>query len=131
MSDSNHISRTYKVHRLVAESFIENPNNYPTVNHKNEIKTDNTVENLEWCTTQYNLLYGSARDRINNTNALNGHYVTRKIAKMTLDGNILKVYKSAGEACKDNNISSKHGILSCCKNKPGYKTANGYKWKFI
>lgn len=52
---SNCYYKPVKVHRIVAKTFIENPNNYPVVNHKNGIKSDNRVENLEWCTTEYNL----------------------------------------------------------------------------
>jgi len=55
-------TETKKVHRLVAESFVENPNGFKEVNHKDENKTNNCVENLEWCTTKYNLTYGHRLD---------------------------------------------------------------------
>ena len=56
--------KDYKVHRLVATTFISNPNNYPTVNHKNEIKTCNEVWNLEWMTVRDNNNYGSRNSKI-------------------------------------------------------------------
>ena len=55
----NNKAKSYLVHRLVALAFIPNPNNYPEVNHKNEDKTDNRVENLEWCDRSYNINYGN------------------------------------------------------------------------
>lgn len=62
----------YSVHRLVAEAFIPNPNNLPQVNHKDEDKTNNTADNLEWCTAQYNTNYGTGKER--STEGLKKHY---------------------------------------------------------
>ena len=59
------------VHRLVAEAFIENPNRHPVINHKDENKTNNDINNLEWCSYSYNICYGSANAR--RANALRGH----------------------------------------------------------
>lgn len=57
-------SRNTTIHRLVAETFIPNPNNYPEVNHKDENKLNNAVDNLEWCTHKYNMNYGTIQKRI-------------------------------------------------------------------
>lgn len=63
-----------RVHRLVAEAFLPNPDNLPQVNHLDEDKTNNRVDNLEFCTAKYNLNYGTARIRSRNTNIKNGYW---------------------------------------------------------
>lgn len=77
-----HRKRCY-VHRLVAQAFIPNPNNLPCVNHKDEDKLNNCIDNLEWCTYGYNNSYGTNRSRMVETRRLNGTYdnlsdITRK-----------------------------------------------------
>lgn len=59
--------KTFKVHRLVAQAFIENPNNYECVNHKDENKQNNNIKNLEWCTKEYNNNYGTIQKRHSET----------------------------------------------------------------
>lgn len=67
----------YRVHRLVAEYFIDNPNNLPEVNHKDENKLNNDVSNLEWCSVEYNRNYGDRGAKI-----ANGNHVTAEIRRM-------------------------------------------------
>ena len=59
LCDKDHNKKQYRIHQLVAKVFIPNPNNLPMINHKNEIKNDNRVENLEWCNNFYNSNYGN------------------------------------------------------------------------
>lgn len=61
------IGRKVKVHRLVAEAFIPNPDNLPIINHKDEDRTNNSVDNLEWCTKAYNNAYNGAYERRQKT----------------------------------------------------------------
>ncbi len=74
-----HLSKNCKVtsqrvHRLVAEAFIPNPYNLPMINHKNEVKSDNSIDNLEWCDCNYNINYGTSIKRMINTKVERGIY---------------------------------------------------------
>ena len=69
----NGIRNGFKVHRLVAQAFIPNPDNLPQVNHKDEDKTNNSVENLEWCDHKYNVNYGHRTENAINTRVKNGY----------------------------------------------------------
>lgn len=66
--------KSIRVHRLVAQTFILNPDNLSEVNHKDEDKTNNSVENLEWCDRKYNINYGSRKDKVKDTKIKNGYW---------------------------------------------------------
>ena len=119
--------RHFRVHQLVAKAFIPNPNNYPQINHIDEDKTNNCVDNLEWCTQSYNNKYGTRGKRIGITNH-NGKGAKRSVLQYDLDGNFIKRWKSMQEA-SDNLVGvSVSKICSCCRGDRAHH--RGFVWKY-
>lgn len=117
LSKNGIIKRCF-VHRLVAQTFLENKNNYPVVNHKDENKQNNNVDNLEFCSIKYNTNYNGANFR----RALK----KRKAIYQIKNGIVIKKWDSATTASKKLKIS-RGNIVSCLyKNR---KTAGGYQWE--
>lgn len=116
----NGIRKWHLVHRLVANAFIPNSNNLPQINHKDENKLNNDINNLEWCTVKYNNCYGSRLKRVSNTNKLK-----KKVIQFDLKGNKLNVFNSIKEASRQTKTDSTD-ISKCINNKR--KTANNFVW---
>ena len=74
-------AKTFNVHRLVALAFLDNPTNLPEVNHKDEVKTNNHVSNLEWCDREYNVNYGTHNERVRQTKLANPRIYTEEERK--------------------------------------------------
>ena len=118
-------SKCCLIHRLVADAFIGNPDNYPIINHKDENPLNNTAYNLEWCTNSYNVLYSLRKS--NGYKVRQTKHSKKKLLKITKDGNVEEISESIGEFCKENNLNE-WSILQCCSEKR--KTAYGCKWRF-
>lgn len=141
------IAKSYSVHRLVALAFIPNPENKPTVNHINEIKTDNHVSNLEWATHLEQNVHGTRIARAvahtdwkKRTEKINYEQVAAKhnyyeinkeqmkpILQLSLDGKPIARFDGLSQAAGKLGISASH---ICCCLKGRRKTCAGYKWQY-
>ena len=113
----NKTRNTQKVHRLVATAFLPNPDNLPQVNHKDENKINNNVENLEWCTLQYNVNYGTARARMAQKQC-------KKVFQISQTGEEVNKWNSIKEAAMALDVTVGTITLWCLHNVKSRKYKN-------
>lgn len=120
------VPKEFRTHRLIALTFIENPNNLPQVNHIDENKENNCVDNLEWIDAKGNSNHATRNRRV----AIGVKKSSKKkpVNQYDLDGNFIKTWESLREIERELNIA--HSNLSLAiKNKDGIM--NNYKWQFV
>ena len=105
------------LHRLVAEAYIPNQENLPQINHKDENKANNCIQNLEWCDASYNTNYGTCIERRASKHK-------KPILQYDLDGNFIREWSSATDVGRE----VKNGICDCLKGRK--KSAYGFVWKY-
>ena len=116
-SDPSHFKRI-PVHRLVAQAFIQNPDGLPQVNHKDEDKTNNRADNLEWCTAKYNANFGTRPHRI-------GKAHSKGIGKYDLQGHLVSTFATRKEAAEKENVT-----MACMDKRIDFNLkAGGYYYK--
>lgn len=108
------------IHRLVAQAFVPNPHNLPTVNHINECKTDNRAVNLEWMSVADNDNHGTRNERMADTKC------RLPVEQVFEDGTTIR-YKGVKDASRKTGVH-RCCIALCCKNIR--KTAGGYQWRY-
>ena len=116
LSDFKKMPRKYNAHRIIAETFIPNPNNYGVVNHKDENKLNNKVSNLEWCTNKYNLNYSNTGQKIREK------LIHSRIFQCDEKGNVIKIWDCA----KDVRRAGFTQIYKTLRFSPFYE--KGYYW---
>ena len=119
--------KQYYVHRLVAQQFLNNPNNYLQVNHKDENTYNNNYNNLEWCDGKYNCNYGKRNKIISKKNS-SPRFNFKKVAQYDKEHNLIKEYKNIYDAYKETHKNMTE-IKDCCEGKRKY--AGTFIWKYL
>lgn len=136
----NRKSKTFKVHRLVAETFLPNPENKPCVNHKIEgdkgktmnmvfFNEDGSVDEekttIEWCSYEYNNNYGTVKERISDAQ-INDPNKSKPVLQLSITGEFIREWPSTAE-CGRNGYNFSH-VARCCRGEQ--KTHKGFCWKY-
>lgn len=115
-----------KIHRLIAIAFIPNINNKPQINHINGIKTDNNINNLEWCTRNENIQHAWRMGLYKKKTGSN-HAQSKKVSQYDLKGNFIKIFNSMGEAHRETGVSQGSICLNCLDK---IKHAKKFIWRY-
>ena len=115
----------FKVHRIVADTFLSNPLNLTEINHKDENKTNNNVDNLEWCSREYNVNYGT-RNQTVSERLTNRTDLSKPVLQFTKTGVLVNEYQSTQEASRNGFTGSL--VVRCCNGER--HTHRGFMWKY-
>lgn len=118
-------SKNHLIHRLVAETFVPNPQNKPCVDHINGNRQDNRAENLRWCDHKENSNFDVAKKRMIEAQSSRA----REVYQYTKNGDLVKKYNSLNEAARENNYLLSN-IWACCSKYGRIKTYKGYIWSY-
>lgn len=117
----NGIKKSFRVHKLVANHFMQKSQEHTEVNHKDEDKTNNRVDNLEWCTKSYNINYGTRNER-------QRVHLCKAVAQYDMTGKLVAVYDSLAQAEKITGFGKQH-MCQCCRNQR--PRAYGFLWRYL
>ena len=120
-------SKTRTIHRLVAETFIDNPNNYNVINHINCDKTNNNVNNLEWCTQQHNVRE-SFKNGLQKAPKSKESTSSKRVLQYDLQGNFIKEWDCTMDIQRELKYANQN-LSACCRGEN--KSAYGYAWRYV